>query len=81
MVTEKREPLLKLSKNFGNSATQQSINVKKSIGESIKTKVHPISSMGSSKGISMAANVKQSIKNVKQSIGNDSDMDFDLELD
>jgi hypothetical protein len=55
--------------------------VKKSIGESIKTKVHPISSTGSSKGISMAANVKQSIKNVKQSIGNDSDMDFDLELD
>lgn len=29
----------------------------------------------------MAGKVKQSIKNVKQSIGNDSDMDFDLELD
>ena len=81
MVTDKREPLLKLSKNFGNSTTQQSINVKKSIGESIRTKVHPPSPMANSKGISMAFNVKQSIKNVKQSIGNDSDMDFDLELD
>lgn len=72
---------MKLSKNFENTTTQQSINVKKSIGESIKTKVHPISSMANSKGFSMAGKVKQSIKNVKQSIGNDSDMDFDLELD
>jgi hypothetical protein len=70
-----------LSKNFGNAVTQQLMSVKKSIGESIKTKVHPISSMVSSKGFSIAANPKLSIKNVKQSIGNDSDMDFDLELD
>lgn len=30
-ITEKREPLLKLSKNFGNPV-HQSINLKKSIG-------------------------------------------------
>lgn len=53
--------------------------MKKSIGESIRTKVHQPGSMIGSKMMNIGGN--QSFKGVKQSIGNDSDMDFDLELD
>jgi hypothetical protein len=62
---------------YGTSTTTNT--TKLSIGESIKGKIHTI---GSSRMM------KQSINNnkftnmgVKQSIGNDSDMDFDLDLD
>lgn len=41
-----------------------------------------MSALMNSKTISIGGHgVRQSIKGVKQSIGNDSDMDFDLELD
>ncbi len=59
------------------------MNVKKSIGENTRNKVHVPSQMINSRNISMSGNgVRQSFKRgVKQSIGNDSDLDFDLELD
>jgi hypothetical protein len=78
--------LLKLSKNLNNSISQENgqHNSRKPLVESIKFKGNSSGSLVSSKIISIGRGypVKQSFKGgVKQSIGNDSDLDFDLELD
>jgi hypothetical protein len=87
IIIEKKEPLLKLSKNMGNSISQNP--TKKSITDSIhRMTAQNITFMngkgvsGRNNGLGVKQSVKDSFRGVKQSIGaNDSDMDFDLELD
>lgn len=56
--------------------------MKKSIGESIRNKVHQPGNVFGSKAFNGDMDIRQSFRGgVRQSIGNDSDMDFDLELD